>query len=93
MRVEVGAGEEKSGDDQGFFLTNATLSLELTHMEEEQGREEGIRLHSSFILASQPSVYSAASSFIPAALEAGRAGLPFPFCRRGELRPTPDCSR
>lgn len=40
MRVEVGAGEEKSGDDQGFFLTNATLSLELIHMEEGQGREE-----------------------------------------------------
>lgn len=83
MRVEVGAGEEKSGDDQGFFLTNATLSLELIHMEEGQGREEGIRLHSSFILASQPSVYSAAASFIPAALGSRQGWTAIPILQKG----------
>lgn len=39
---------------QGHFLTDATLALELIHMEESQGREEGTHPESILLLGLTP---------------------------------------
>lgn len=48
--LEVGSGWAW----QGRFLTDATLALELIHMEESQGREEGTHPESILLLGLTP---------------------------------------
>ena len=53
-RVEKTLGIGSGWARQGHFLTDATLALELIHMEESQGREEGTHPESILLLALTP---------------------------------------
>ena len=69
---------------QGFFLTDATMSLELIHMEESQGREEGIHLQSMLILHLLLQFQNASSWFIPTALGKKWGGTVIPILQKGK---------
>ena len=53
-RVEKTLGIGSGWARQGHFLTDATLALELIHMEESQGKEEGTHPESILLLALTP---------------------------------------
>lgn len=53
-RVEKTLGIGSGWARQGHFLTDATLALELIHMEESQGREEGTHPESILLLGLTP---------------------------------------
>ena len=71
---------------QGHFLTDATLALELIHMEESQGRKprkrggDTSREHSP--LGSHSTVIKCFPSVYPHRFGKEEAGLSFPFCSR-----------
>lgn len=53
-RVEKTLGIGSGWARQGHFLTDATLALELIHMGESQGKEEGTHPESILLLALTP---------------------------------------